>query len=387
MSFNFYVPVNVFFGRGELDKLSERNLPGKKALVVISNGKSARANGYLDRLLGQLKKANIDYAIFDKVEPNPLKSTVMAGAKTAKDNACDFVVALGGGSVMDAAKAIAGMATNDGDLWEYMPWGTGKAKALKNKALSLVCISTTAGTGSEIDNGAVITNPETNEKTAYFGEFPYLSIVDADLMASVPPRQTAYQGFDALFHSTEAYIATTANLMSDMFARAAIENVGKYLARAVKNGQDMEAREGMAFANSMSGYVMCVGSCTSEHSLEHALSAYHQELPHGAGLIMISKAYYTHMIKSGVRKERFVDMAKFLGLNDAKEPMDFIKALDKLQHECGVDNLKMSDYGISEDEFATMAQNAKECMSLLFEFDPVKLSLQDCQNIYQASYK
>ena len=168
MSFNFYVPVNVFFGRGELDKLSERNLPGKKALVVISNGKSARANGYLDRLLGQLKKANIDYAIFDKVEPNPLKSTVMAGAKTAKDNACDFVVALGGGSVMDAAKAIAGMATNDGDLWEYMPWGTGKAKALKNKALSLVCISTTAGTGSEIDNGAVITNPETNEKTAYF---------------------------------------------------------------------------------------------------------------------------------------------------------------------------------------------------------------------------
>ena len=387
MSFNFYVPVNVFFGRGELDKLSERNLPGKKALVVISNGKSARANGYLDRLLNQLKKANIDHALFDKVEPNPLKSTVMAGAKAAKENNCDFIVALGGGSVMDAAKAMAGMATNDGDLWEYMPWGTGKAKELKNKSLPLVCISTTAGTGSEIDNGAVITNPETNEKTAYFGEFPYLSIVDADLMASVPPKQTAYQGFDALFHSTEAYIANTANLMSDMFARAAIENVGKYLARAVNNGQDMEAREGMAFANSMSGYVMCVGSCTSEHSLEHALSAYHQELPHGAGLIMISKAYYTHMIKSGVRAERFVEMAKFLGLKDAKEPMDFIKALDKLQHDCGVDNLKMSDYGINQDEFTTMAKNAKDCMSLLFEFDPSPLALGDCVEIYKTSYK
>ena len=387
MSFNFYVPVNVFFGRGELDKLSERNLPGKKALVVISNGKSARANGYLDRLLNQLKKANIDHALFDKVEPNPLKSTVMAGAKAAKENNCDFIVALGGGSVMDAAKAMAGMATNDGDLWEYMPWGTGKAKELKNKSLPLVCISTTAGTGSEIDNGAVITNPETNEKTAYFGEFPYLSIVDADLMASVPPKQTAYQGFDALFHSTEAYIANTANLMSDMFARAAIENVGKYLARAVNNGQDMEAREGMAFANSMSGYVMCVGSCTSEHSLEHALSAYHQELPHGAGLIMISKAYYTHMIKSGVRADRFVEMAKFLGLKDAKEPMDFIKALDKLQHDCGVDNLKMSDYGINQDEFTTMAKNAKDCMSLLFDFDPATLALGDCVEIYKASYK
>ncbi len=387
MSFNFHVPVNVFFGRGELDNLHKHALPGKKALVVISNGKSARANGYLDCLLSQLDMAGVKHALFDKVEPNPLKSTVMAGAQVARDNGCDFVVALGGGSVMDAAKAIACMAVNDGDLWDYMPWGTGKAKEKQHKDLPLVCISTTAGTGSEIDNGAVITNPETNEKTAYFGEFPVLSIVDADLMASVPAKQTAYQGFDALFHSTEAYISNTANLMSDMFARAAIENVGKYLARAINNGRDMEAREGMAFANSMSGYVMCVGSCTSEHSLEHALSAYHQELPHGAGLIMISKAYYTHMIKAGVRGERFVDMARFLGMTDAKEPMDFIKALDKLQHDCGVGELKMSDYGIKPEEFKTMAENAKDCMAALFNFDPAPLSLDDCVAIYQASYK
>ena len=387
MNFNFHVPVNLFFGRGELNNLHKRPLPGKKALVVISNGKSARANGYLDRLYEQLDKAGVAYALFDKVEPNPLKSTIMAGAQAARENGCDFVVALGGGSVMDAGKAIAGMAVNDGDLWDYMPWGTGKAKEKQHKDLPLVCISTTAGTGSEIDTGAVITNPETNEKTAYFGEFPALSVVDPELMASVPPRQTAYQGFDALFHSTEAYIASSANLMSDMFARAAIENVGKYLARAVKDGNDEEAREGMAFANSMSGFVMCVGTCTSEHSLEHALSAYHQELPHGAGLIMISKAYYNHMIKAGVRGEKFVDMARFLGMKDAKEPADFLKALDKLQRDCGVDELKMSDYGIKPEEFAGMTANAKDCMALLFEFDPAPLGNEDCVAIYQASYK
>ena len=387
MNFNFHVPVNLFFGRGELNNLHKRPLPGKKALVVISNGKSARANGYLDRLYEQLDKAGVAYALFDKVEPNPLKSTIMAGAQAARENGCDFVVALGGGSVMDAGKAIAGMAVNDGDLWDYMPWGTGKAKEKQHKDLPLVCISTTAGTGSEIDTGAVITNPETNEKTAYFGEFPALSVVDPELMASVPPRQTAYQGFDALFHSTEAYIASSANLMSDMFARAAIENVGKYLARAVKNGNDEEAREGMAFANSMSGFVMCVGTCTSEHSLEHALSAYHQELPHGAGLIMISKAYYNHMIKAGVRGEKFVDMARFLGMKDAKEPADFLKVLDKLQRDCGVDELKMSDYGIKPEEFAGMTANAKDCMALLFEFDPAPLGNEDCVAIYQASYK
>lgn len=387
MNFHFNVPINLFFGRGELNNLHKHLNFGKKALVVISNGKSARSNGYLDRTLKQLEMAGVESFIFDKIEPNPLKDSVMLGAKAAKEHNCDFVVALGGGSVMDAAKAIAGMAVNEGDLWDYILWGTGKAKVQKNKPLPLVCISTTAGTGSEIDTGAVITNPETNEKTAYFGDFPALSIVDPELMISVPQKQTAYQGFDALFHSTEAYIANSANLMSDMFARAAIENVGKYLQRAYNNPEDIEAREGMAFANSMSGFVMCVGTCSSEHSLEHALSAYHQELPHGAGLIMISKAYYSHMINAGACPQRFVDMAKFLGMSNATSPNDFITALDNLQKACEVDNLRMSDYNISKDEFETMANNAKSSMGALFNFDPVKLSVEDCVAIYNSSYK
>ncbi len=387
MNFNFHVPVNLFFGCGELNNLHERNLPGNKALLVISNGKSARANGYLDRTIEQLSRAGVAYRLFDKVEPNPLKSTVMEGVRTAKENSCDFVLALGGGSVMDAAKAMASMITNEGDIWDYIAFGKGGKKELKNPPLPLVCISTTAGTGSEIDNGAVITNPETNEKTAFFGGFPVLSIVDPELMTSVPAKQTAYQGFDALFHSTEAYIAANANLMSDMFARAAIENVGKYLAKAISTPNDKEARSAMAFANSMSGFVMCVGACTSEHSLEHALSAYHQDLPHGAGLIMISKAYYAHLIEKHACDQRFIDMAKFLGMENATKPQDFLTMLDKLQKDCGVDNLKMSDYGISEDELTKMAENAKECMGFLFNFDRVDLTVDDCVQIYKNSYK
>lgn len=387
MSFNFYVPVHILFGNGELNNLHKQPLPGKKALLVISNGKSARVNGYLDRTIEQITKAGAQYVLFDKVEANPLKSTVMDGAQAARDNACDFVVALGGGSVMDASKAIAAMAVNDGDLWDYIQFGNGKKLPMKNKPLPLVTITTTAGTGSEADNGAVITNPETKEKTAFFGDFPVLSIVDPELMTTVPQKMTAYQGFDALFHSIEAYISKQANLMSDMFAVTAIENVGKYLARAVNNGNDLEAREHMAFANTMSGFVMCVGTCTSEHSLEHALSAYHQELPHGAGLIMISKAYYTHFINQGVAPERFIKMAQLLGFNDAQKPQDFITALVNLQKACGVDELKMSDYGISESEFTAMAANAQDCMGFLFNFDRIKLSIEDCVNIYHNSYK
>ena len=200
-----------------------------------------------------------------------MKSTVMAGAKTARDNGCDFIVALGGGSVMDAAKIMAMMAVNEGDLWDYVSGGTGKGNPVPNTPLPLVCITTTAGTGSEVDQWGVVNNEETQEKIGCGGLdslFPVLSIVDPELMVSVPPVFTAYQGFDALFHSTEVYIGKGANLMSDMVALTAIENVGKYLVRAVKDGGDMEAREHMAFANTLSGYSMVTGACVMiAHSL------------------------------------------------------------------------------------------------------------------------
>ncbi len=387
MSYHMHVPTDLYFGSGELNNLHKRVLPGKKALVVISNGKSTRANGYLSRLEEQLRMAGVDDVVFDRIEPNPLKSTVMAGAAVARENGCDFVIALGGGSPMDASKAIAAMATNEGDLWDYIAFGSGKGKTPQYPSLPLVSITTTAGTGSETDTGAVITNAETQEKTAFFGDYPVLAIVDPELTASVPPAFTAYQGFDALFHSIEGYISKAANLMSDMYALTAIENIGRYLPRAVRNGRDMEARERVAFANSLSGVVMCVGQLTSEHPLEHAMSAYHPALPHGAGLIMLSLAFYRHFIDAHVCDERFVRMAKALGKEDAAAPGDFLEALAELEKACGVAELKMSDYGIAPDEFPTFARNAKETLMPLFLADRALLSDEDCIGIYAASYK
>lgn len=390
LNYSMYVPTKVLFGAGALNELGKQKLPGKKALLVISCGKSVRDNGYLRRTEEALADAGVQWIVFDDVEANPLKDTVMRGAEAAKKCNCDFVVALGGGSVMDASKAIAAMATNEGDLWDYISGGTGKGKPLGNAPLPVVAITTTAGTGSEVDAFGVISNPETNEKIGFGGDerlFPVLAVVDAELMASVPPKFTAYQGFDALFHSMEVYIGKFSNLMSDVFAKAAIEAVGNYLARAVKNGKDMEAREKVAFGNTISGYAMVAGCCTSEHSLEHALSAYHHELPHGAGLIMISKAYYEHFINAHVCDERFVEMARLMGVKHAEKPEDFITALVNLQKACGVDNLKMSDYGITPDEFPKMAQNARATMGGLFAADRVQLSEEDCIAIFKKSYR
>ena len=390
MNFMKYSPTRLLFGVGQLNNIREQKLPGKKALVVISNGKSTKENGYLKRCEEELNAAGVENVLFDKVEANPLKSTVMTGAKCARENNCDFVVALGGGSVMDASKAIAAMATNDGDLWDYINGGTGKGQELLNNPLPVVAITTTAGTGSEVDQWGVVTNEETNEKIGFGGPdslYPVLAIVDPELMKSVPAKFTAYQGFDALFHSVECYISVAANLMSDMYALTAIENVGKYLERAVKDGNDIEAREHMAFANTLSGTVMTISACTSEHSMEHAMSAYHQDLPHGAGLIMLSKEYYKHFINQHVCDDKFIKMAKALGMEDAKSPEDFITMLVKLQEACGVADLKMSDYGIEKDEFDKMAKNARETMGGLFICYPCPLSHEDCVKIYEKAYR
>lgn len=390
MSFDMYMPTRLVFGNGRLSKLSEYAMPGKKAMIVTSDGKSFRENGALERTINGLLEAGAASVLFSRVQANPLKSTVMDGAAFARENGCDFIVALGGGSVMDAAKAMAFMVTNPGDLWDYIAGGTGKAQPMQNKPLPLVCITTTAGTGSEADQWGVITHDETNEKIGFGGYdelFPVLSIIDPELMKSVPPKFTAYQGFDALFHATECYISKQANLMSDMYALSAIEDVAKYLPRAFTDGGDMEAREHMAFANTLSGVAMTVCSTTAEHSLEHAMSAFHHDLPHGAGLIMISLAFYEYFIERHACDERFIKMAQVMGMPEADKPQDFIAVLAKLQEDCGVAELKMSEYGIVPDEFDTLAKNARETMGGLFYANPCALDHAGCVEIFQKSYR
>jgi alcohol dehydrogenase len=172
-----------------------------------------------------------------------------------------------------------------------------------------------------------------------------------------------------------------------MFAMKSIELIGANLAEAVANGNDIDARENVALANTLSGIVESLSGCTSEHSLEHALSAFHHNLPHGAGLIMISKAYYTFFAKSGACDEKLIAMAKGLGKKDAKEPMDFVEALVDLQKKCGVDALKMSDYGITKDELPEVVKNARHTMGGLFNVDPAVLFDEDCLKIYEESYR
>ena len=389
MNFDFNNPTRILFGSGKLDELGNQPMPGKKALLLMSGGRSAKVSGAYDRTIEQLEKAGVDVAEFAKVMENPVKEMVMEGAAFARENGCDFIVALGGGAVLDSAVAIAAMATNPGDLWDYVNGGTGKAQPLVNQGLPIVTITLTAGTGSEVNCWGVISNLETNEKIG-FGDpslVPVLAVVDPELMRTVPAKYTAYQGFDALFHNTEVMMSNGVNILSEAIALSAIENIASYLPRAVKDGNDLEAREHVAYGSTMAGITMQLTSTTAQHSMEHAMSAYHHDLPHGAGLIMISKAFAEFFIKKHACDAQFIKMAKAMGIKDADKPEDFITALVDLQKTCGVADLKMSDYGMKKEECMTLAVNARETMGGLFLANPCPMSDEECAGIFEESYR
>ena len=385
-NFEFYMPTRVLFGAGQVKNLHTQQMPGQRALIVTSNGTSVKRFGYLETVQKELEVAGVSHVLFDEVRPNPTKDNVMDGARKGRAEGCDFVVALGGGSVMDCAKCIALMLVNDGDLWDYAFSAAGGKKPFEHKSAPLVCITTSAGTGSEVDMFSVISNDAVNEKTGVFDSsmFPYLSIVDSDLMMSVPPMFTAYQGMDAFFHAAESVINTKEHPMGEMFALKAIELIAHNLPVAYKDGDNREARANMALANSLAGYYML---CTSQHTMEHVMGSFHENLPHGAGLIMISHEYFNFFAERQSAEEPMKKMARAMGIDNPGSGKDFIRALDNLIAAVGCQDLKMSDYGISREELQKWPTHIHVVLGGDITADPLPLTDEDYLGIYERSYK
>lgn len=384
-----FIPTKIIFGSGKLNELGKQDLPGKKALLLTTNGRSTRANGYVDRVEEQLKKAGVTMTSFEEIEPNPLRATVMRGAEYARKEGCDFIVALGGGSCIDASKGVAVMATNPGDLWDYMEWGSGKKQPILIKPLPIVTIPTTAGTGSEIDPWGAILDEKTNEKCTIGNELtrPVLSIIDPELTLSVPAKLTAYQGFDALFHASERLGSRFASPLTDLLALTAMESIASGLPDAVKNGrEDLDAREKVSLGNMYAGLSMNICAGLSQHPLENAMTAFHPDLTHGAGLLMICEAYFALMAEKHAWDDRLIRMAGALGMKNPSDPMDFSRMLGDLLERTGIEKPRMSSFGITPDEFPAFVKNARETMGGAFKSDLVPLSDEDCISVYARSY-
>ncbi len=324
MKFTFHNPTRIIFGAGTIEQLgSTVSAYGRKALLVTGGG-SVKNSGTFDRAAASLKDAGVSFAECAGVEPNPRLSTVARGAEMARKEGCDVVVALGGGSTMDAAKVMAAAIFYEGDLWDMFPHGQGNRR-LPEKALPIITVPTLAATGSEMNCGSVITNEESTIKSFVTAPclYPKAAVVDPELTASVPKNQTAFGVCDLITHVTESYFnGVDGTPLQDRFAESVILTAMEWGPRAVADGNDMEARAQVQWASvvALNGWVQAgTFGPYPVHMIEHVLSAHH-DIAHGAGLAIVNPAWMRFAAKA--RPERFVQFAERIFGIQAKHPED-----------------------------------------------------------------
>ena len=348
MNFGYHLPVNLIFGTGAVDRAGEQTaLWGKKALLVTGGG-SARRSGLYGRVCASLEKEGVETVTFDRVEQNPLTTTAEAGAALAKQSECDVVVGLGGGSVMDCAKAVAFLTLNDGDVSEYI-----YGRLTGDRALPLILIPTTCGTGSEGNGFAVLTNPATGDKKSL--RTPSIiaraSLVDPACMTTLPKKVLASVGFDALCHSMEAYVANAATPLSDALALEAVKLAASSLVPLVTGtDESMEAWEQLTLASTLGGMVIGTAGVTLAHGMEHPASGI-RNVVHGQGLAALTPAAMEVLLPGS--PEKFARLSTLLGGTGAGDCADAVR---DLLSRIGL-SVTLGDLGILEEDIPWMTQN------------------------------
>jgi alcohol dehydrogenase YqhD (iron-dependent ADH family) len=329
MKFEYHNPTHLIFGAGTLSRLGEvTGAYGNKAMIVTGGG-SVKRNGTFDRAAASLNAAGVSVVECSGVEPNPRLSSVARGGEIARTEGCDVVIALGGGSVMDAAKVMAAAVYYEGDLWEMFPHGQANRR-LPERALPIITVPTLAATGSEMNSGAVITDEKTTIKSFVGARclYPKAAIVDPELTVSVPPDQTAYGVCDLITHVTEAYFnGVDGTPIQDRFAEGVISTAIEWGPKAVASGNDLEARAQVQWASvvALNGWVQAgTMSPYPVHMIEHTLSAQH-DIAHGAGLSIVNPAWMRFAAKS--RPARFTQFAQRIFGIELKSPDDMDAAL------------------------------------------------------------
>ncbi|ABM25677.1 MULTISPECIES: L-threonine dehydrogenase [Shewanella] len=356
MAAKFFIPSVNVLGQGAVDDAigDIKTLGFKRALIVTD--KPLVKIGLVGEIAEKLGKNGITATIFDGVQPNPTVTNVEAGLALLKTNNCDFVISLGGGSPHDCAKGIALVATNGGSIKDY----EGLDKSAKPQ-LPLVAINTTAGTASEMTRFCIITDEARHIKMAIVDKHttPLLSVNDPELMLKKPASLTAATGMDALTHAVEAYVSTAANPITDACAIKAIELIQANLINAVENGQDINAREQMAYAQFLAGMAFNNASLGYVHAMAHQLGGFY-DLPHGvcnALLLPHVQEYNAQVVPA-----RLKDIAKAMGVDvsamtDEQGANAAISAIKKLSVSVKIpENLTL--LGVKAEDIPTLADNA-----------------------------
>ena len=327
-AFEFFMPTQVVFGRGKVSEVGERAKAfGDKGLVVTDKG--LLATGLVDRVLHSLDKAGVSYLVWSDIVPNPRDVDIERGAAYAIEQKIDYMIAIGGGSAMDTAKAIGAIMTNGGKCED---WYEGN---LEKPIAPLICIPTTCGTGSEVTHESIVNNTKTLEKDCIWGPMvsASLTILDSEMLDKLPAKILSSTGMDALTHAVEAYVCKVSNPLTDALAIQAIEMIGKNIVKAV-NEHDSEALDAMLAASTMAGMAFGNSDVASVHSISEALGGFY-DIPHGVANAMMV-APVSRLSIAGA-PEKYADVAKALGIDI--EGMDTVAAAN-----AGVDYIqKLSD--------------------------------------------
>lgn len=375
MKFNYHLPVNLVFGRGRVAELgSIAKTYGKKALIVTGKG-STKKSGLLDRAVKYLEEAGLESVLFDNVSQNPLTTTAMEGAEFAKENGCDVVVALGGGSIMDCAKAIAFLAVNDGDINDYI-----FNRLVSDVALPLILVPTTCGTGSEGNGFAVLTNPDNGDKKSLRCNaiVAKASIIDSELMETMPKHILASVGFDALCHCMEAYISKIAQPMTDMLALQGMELIGANLLQVYQGNGDAEAWDAVTWASTIGGMVINTAGVTVPHGMEHPASGL-RNIVHGRGLAALTPPVIEESIKGA--PEKFAAISRCLGGKDETDCADRVRQLLK-----DIDlATTLSEQGILPEDIDWMVENCFKVSAAGIANHPVTFDREDIKRLYEKA--
>lgn len=351
--FSFELPTRIEYGVDVSDQLPRmvKAIGAHSVLIVTDQG--IRASGLLSPVVDQLENQKLSWTLFDEVEPNPKDYNVQAGSEKVREYKADCLVAIGGGSPIDCAKAISVTATHRGHVRTYED-----PQKITNKVVPLIAIPTTAGTGSEVTFSAVIT--DSNEKFKFTVKHPIIApkiaLVDPKMTLTMPPELTASTGMDALTHAIEAYTAVAAEPLSDALALYAIELIAAYLRTAVFEGQNLEARSGMLLGSLLAGIAFSHSDVAAVHCIAEALGGKY-DMPHGVCNAVVLPEMMAYNLE--FCQERYARIAAAMGLNvegseeGARKAVEMVQQLARDVHLPGFRSL-----GITEEDFEELARNA-----------------------------
>ena len=377
----YYQPTEVLTGAGCLDELGRKTRRfGQRALLVC--GRSAiRRSGVLDRSLSLLADARVAASVYDGIISEPTLDMVKEGVSLARTRRCQVIIGIGGGSAMDAAKAIAGLLPLPGTVEQYHA-----GRSLEGPALAFIAVPTTAGTGAEVTKNAVLVDVRNRRKHSIRDDswMARVALADPSLTVSMPPKITASTGSDALSHAVETFVSTGHTSITDALASEAIRLLARSLLRAYEDGDDLEARSDTLYASLMAGMALASSGLGGVHGMAHPLGSHHH-MPHGTVCGLLLPYVMKYNIEAATAK--YARIATLMGTDTAgmterEAANEAVSQIRALLEKLGIPR-RLAPLGVSEKEFDLIIEQSLPSGSL--KRNPRQLEAEDVRNIlYQA---